>query len=358
MSVGGSGGLTEDYYLSFGKEKVFLKKEEVDEIRKIQDIKEFTLLGFKPLSSLKSYHNLRTSVFIYPDNEQVRNSSIFCDAMIKELHQTRQIAICRFKPSQLRSYRFCALLPQLESNSDGLHSPPGFNMVIIPFSEEIRQVEEDYFGDLDLAIDKLDKSQEERLEERYLAVWEKMKTEKKCEKEFKAVDSLRPEDREHYLERLLRETKEEQVISRELIEAFTIDDFHPNYFENPEIQKFYKNLQALALNHEHVEQVEDQIQPDEEGLQMNKDIIDHFTRVFDLAGQKRLPRPVKVNGKQTASLKSRESKLGKKRVFGEDAKNGKSSSRERIESEDKKTNIEPENSNKIVEEDIFLSDSL
>lgn len=337
---------------------MFLKKEEVDEIKKIQDIKEFTLLGFKPRSSLKSYHNLRTSVFIYPDNEQVRNSSIFCDAMIKELHSSNQIAICRFKPSQLRTYRVCALLPQLERNAEGMHTPPGFNMVILPFSEEIRRVEEEYFADLDLAIDKLDKDQSDQLEKRYLAVWEKMKDEKKQKKEFKAVDSLAEKDKEKYLGELLQQTKEEEMISRELIEAFTIDEFHPNYFENPEIQKFYKNLQALALNHEHVEQVEDQIQPDEEGLEMNKDIIEHFARVFDLDGVKQTFKETRTNGISSSSPSLGKKKLGMKRIFGEDGKFRKSVSREKKQKEDKTNKMAPKLEKRIVEEDIFVSDSL
>lgn len=33
------------------------------------------LIGFKPLGSLKEYHNYRTSYFIYPDDEHVTGSS-------------------------------------------------------------------------------------------------------------------------------------------------------------------------------------------------------------------------------------------------------------------------------------------
>jgi ATP-dependent DNA helicase 2 subunit 1 len=40
------------------------------------------LIGFKPLSALKDFHNYRTSYFTYPDDEHVNGSSQFFDALI------------------------------------------------------------------------------------------------------------------------------------------------------------------------------------------------------------------------------------------------------------------------------------
>ena len=44
---------------------------------KIKGIEEpgMTLVGFKPSSSLKAYHNYRTSYFVYPDEAHVKGSS-------------------------------------------------------------------------------------------------------------------------------------------------------------------------------------------------------------------------------------------------------------------------------------------
>jgi ATP-dependent DNA helicase 2 subunit 1 len=347
--------LIKDYYVDFGTNQVILKKKEIEEIKQIQDIKEFTLLGFKPLSSLKWYHNLRTSIFIYPDNEQVSNSTIFCDAMIKELHESKQIAICRFKPSEKRSYRMCALLPQLEHNSEGTHTPPGFNMIILPFSEEVRNVEEEYYKNFDLALNKIEQGSDEFLEYKYLEVWNKMKTEKKIYKEYQGVDNLGPEEKEKYINELMNLNPQEEMACNELIEAFTIDHFSPNYFENPEIQKFYKNLQALALNHEHVEEIEDLIQPNDEDLEMNRDVIDQFSNMFKLNGD-----PERENKKIFKNKKmARKSnyKLGVKRKYKEEheSKSYKSVTSDKRVSSEMKENFKGDS---IVEEQVFVSDSI
>ena len=41
-----------------------------------------TLVGFKPKSLIKSYHNIRTSYFLYPDEEHIAGSQQFFDALI------------------------------------------------------------------------------------------------------------------------------------------------------------------------------------------------------------------------------------------------------------------------------------
>jgi ATP-dependent DNA helicase 2 subunit 1 len=336
---------------------VFLNKEEIKAMKQLKDMREFTLLGFKPRNSLEWFHNLRTSIFVYPDNEQVKNSSIFCDAMIRELHSTDQIAICRFKPNHQRGYRVCALLPQLEQNGEGVHTPPGFNMIIIPFNEEIRDVEREYFGDLDLALNKIHREQVDTgIEAKYWEIWEQMKGEKQDYKEFREVDGMSPEQREQYVDKLLRLGPKEELVCKELIDAFTIDDFSPNYFENPEIQKFYKNLQALALNHEHAEQVEDHIQPDEEGLESNMDLIKQFSSIFSLESKpKYFKRSYLPNGKTKKTKKSDE--IGKKRKLNKPKKEKKKNVKQR-EKEIKEEIKENKKSGVFVEEDVLVSDSL
>lgn len=42
-----------------------------------------TLIGFKPKKVIKPYHNIRTSYFLYPDEEHVSGSSQFFDALIE-----------------------------------------------------------------------------------------------------------------------------------------------------------------------------------------------------------------------------------------------------------------------------------
>ena len=56
-------------------------------------------------------------------------------------------------------------------------------------------------------------------------------------------------------------------------------DFNSKNFENPEIQNLYAHIQALALEEKEVEQVEDYLKPDKEGLKSISDLIVGFRDV-------------------------------------------------------------------------------
>jgi len=51
-----------------GGEKVLFNKEEMEKIKTF-DKPSLRLVGFKPIESLKPYHNLMNSYFICPDDE-------------------------------------------------------------------------------------------------------------------------------------------------------------------------------------------------------------------------------------------------------------------------------------------------
>jgi ATP-dependent DNA helicase 2 subunit 1 len=54
-----------------------------------------TLMGFKPKSYLKYYHNVKHSTFVYPDEKKVKGSSQCADALIKEMIKKDKVAIVR-----------------------------------------------------------------------------------------------------------------------------------------------------------------------------------------------------------------------------------------------------------------------
>jgi ATP-dependent DNA helicase 2 subunit 1 len=53
------------------------------------------LMGFKPRSYLKVYHNTKHSTFVYPDEQTVKGSSQCMDALIHEMDRKQKIAIVR-----------------------------------------------------------------------------------------------------------------------------------------------------------------------------------------------------------------------------------------------------------------------
>jgi ATP-dependent DNA helicase 2 subunit 1 len=71
-----------------------------------------TLVGFKPRSLIKPYHNLRTSYFLYPDEEHISGSSQFFDSLITELAKQNLVGILKLVPRNNQELRFAAVFPQ------------------------------------------------------------------------------------------------------------------------------------------------------------------------------------------------------------------------------------------------------
>ena len=85
-------------------------------------------MGFKPRKSLKVFHNIKHSMFIFPDEGRVTGSQKVTDALIKEMKEQDKIAIVRFIPRENSPVRFCALLPQVGKvdPQNDIQQPSGF----------------------------------------------------------------------------------------------------------------------------------------------------------------------------------------------------------------------------------------
>ena len=81
-------------YYPVGNEKVKMTPEEVGQIKKFDKV-GMTLMGFKPRSYLKVYHNVKHSTFVYPDERRVTGSSQCMDALVQEMKRKDKIAIVR-----------------------------------------------------------------------------------------------------------------------------------------------------------------------------------------------------------------------------------------------------------------------
>lgn len=104
-----------------------ISQEDVKQIKFFDNV-GMKLMGFKPRSALKVFHNIKHSYFIYPDEKRVTGSSQVMDALINEMLDEDKIAIVRFIPRDNSVVRFCALIPQREKvdDEDGFQTPPGF----------------------------------------------------------------------------------------------------------------------------------------------------------------------------------------------------------------------------------------
>ena len=98
-------------YYPLGGEKIKITKEDMHKVKNLEP-PGMTLVGFKPKNLIKSYYNLRTSYFLYPDEEHIQGSSQFFDAMITELKGENLVAIVKLVPRNNQELRFAALFPQ------------------------------------------------------------------------------------------------------------------------------------------------------------------------------------------------------------------------------------------------------
>ena len=72
------------------------------------------LLGFKPLTSLADYHQLRSSSFLYPDEQALPGSATVFIALHARLLERSMYALCCLVRSRVAEPRLVALLPQEE----------------------------------------------------------------------------------------------------------------------------------------------------------------------------------------------------------------------------------------------------
>ena len=202
-------------YQLYGNKKIPFTKEEMSKIKFLEE-PGMKLMGFKSIESIKPYYNLRESYFIYPNELYSNGSSKLIDALIKQLSNKKKCAIVKFVAREGSVIKLCALMPQAEKyDEDYFQTPPGFNMIVLPWADDIRS--------------------------------------------NSVIMAKFPKD-------LPQVSDEEFELAKKLIKKMNIS-FDCRAFENYELQKFYATLQALALEEQSEEPVEDTLQPNEEGLE-------------------------------------------------------------------------------------------
>ena len=202
-------------YQLYGNKKILFSKEEMNKIKFIEE-PGMKLMGFKSIDCIKPYYNIRESYFIYPNELLSNGAGKLVDALIKQMLVKKKCAIVKFVAREGSTVKFCSLLPQQEKyDEDYFQTPPGFNMIVLPWADDIRSNSD--------------------------------------------ILSKNPKN-------LPKVSDEQSELAKKLIKKMNIS-FDCRAFENVELQKFYATLQALALEETNVEPIEDTIQPNIEGLE-------------------------------------------------------------------------------------------
>nr|XP_023881819.1 ATP-dependent DNA helicase 2 subunit KU70 [Quercus suber]POE73848.1 atp-dependent dna helicase 2 subunit ku70 [Quercus suber] len=200
-------------YQPYKNENIKISVEELSEIKRIST-GHLRLLGFKPLSCLKDYHNLRPSTFIFPSDEEVFGSTCIFIALHRSMLRLERFAVAFYGSSS--HPQLVALIAQKEIISHGGQvEPPGMHMIYLPYSEDIRHVEELY-SDSNGAAPKATDDQIEK--------------------------------------------------ATALMKRIDLKDFSVCQFSNPALQRHYAVLQALALEEPDIPETIDETLPDEEGM--------------------------------------------------------------------------------------------
>ncbi|KAF4370381.1 hypothetical protein F8388_016118 [Cannabis sativa] len=127
-------------FYSYKNENIKLSVEELSEIKRVS-ARNLRLLGFKPLSCLKDYHNLRPSTFLFPSEEDVIGSTCLFIALHRSMLRLERFAVAFYGvPSRPQ---LVALVAQEEIvKAGGQVEPPGMHMIYLPYSDDIRDNEE------------------------------------------------------------------------------------------------------------------------------------------------------------------------------------------------------------------------
>ncbi|XP_010923465.1 ATP-dependent DNA helicase 2 subunit KU70 [Elaeis guineensis] len=211
-----TGALVEEPRIYFHPYKNEIIKFSTDELSKIKKVSngQLHLLGFKPLDCLKDYHNLRPSTFIFPTDEEVVGSTRIFIALHRSMLRLQRFALAFY--GSLYRPQLVALVAQDEiTGSSGQVEPPGMHMIYLPYSDDIRHVEELHMS----------------------------------------ADAIAP-----------RATDDQIKKASALLRRIDLKDFSVCQFTNPALQRHYGILQALALGEDEMPDIKDETLPDEEGL--------------------------------------------------------------------------------------------
>ena len=124
----------------FGGEQVLFSLEEVSALRHFGD-PGIRIVGFKPLSMLPFWANLKPATFIYPSEEDFVGSTRVFLALWQKLLNDEKMAIAWYVARKNAAPVVAALVAGKEKlGEDGLQAVPGGLWVIhLPYVDDIRQ---------------------------------------------------------------------------------------------------------------------------------------------------------------------------------------------------------------------------
>ncbi|GMF53034.1 unnamed protein product [Phytophthora fragariaefolia] len=127
-------------YIDYGGKRVYFTRDDVVEI-KHYDAPGLQLICFKPLGSLKCNENIRSPYFVYPCDGYIEGSSTAFAAILNSMIRKEKFALARLIARKTSEPRLVALVPQEEESDEmGQVQPSGFNVIFLPYLDDIRDI--------------------------------------------------------------------------------------------------------------------------------------------------------------------------------------------------------------------------
>ena len=124
----------------FGGEQVSFSIEEQQALRNFGD-PVIRIIGFKPLSALPFWANVKHPSFIYPSEEGYIGSTRVFSALHQKLLDSEKLALVLFIPRRNASPVLAAMIAGAEKiDENGVQKiPPGMWIIALPFADDVRQ---------------------------------------------------------------------------------------------------------------------------------------------------------------------------------------------------------------------------
>ncbi|EXJ79897.1 ATP-dependent DNA helicase 2 subunit 1 [Capronia epimyces CBS 606.96] len=133
---------------TFGGQQITFSDEEVKQLRNFGD-PIIRTIGFKPMSRLPLWANIKNSTFIYPSEEDYVGSTRVYGALHHKLVKDKLFALTWFVPRRNATPVMAAMIPTLpaeatddKANVAGVSAtgaPQGLHLIPLPFADDIRQ---------------------------------------------------------------------------------------------------------------------------------------------------------------------------------------------------------------------------
>lgn len=124
----------------FGGETISFSVEELAKIKHFDD-PVLRIIGFKSLSLLPIWANLKPATFCYPSEDEFIGSTRVFSALQQKLLESRKFALAWYVPRRNATPALAAILPgaELLSEEGEQQVPPGLWIKPLPFADDIRQ---------------------------------------------------------------------------------------------------------------------------------------------------------------------------------------------------------------------------